>query len=162
MLTANQRATLIPTAAPSEPRLSLGSHRADGALLDGGWWPRSWDPEAELPGLILALTERYGLIRHVMLNSAVWEGRFRRLAVGPDVVRVGWYVSLNPALLVATTDTGAQLDLLVVPPTASASEAEQAMSAAADATNVRSAPDILAGRPSTEAAAAKAGAASPS
>lgn len=146
MITANQRATLVPTSAPSEPRLSLSPTRAGKGVLDGGWWPRSWDTVAELPGLILALTDRYGPIRHVMLNSAVWEGRFRRLAVGPHVVRVGWFVTLNAALLIATTDSGAQLDLLVVPPTATPAAAEQATTIAADPTNMRRAPDILAGR----------------
>jgi len=35
--------------------LPLGSARAPGTLLDGGWWPRSADLAAELPGLVLAL-----------------------------------------------------------------------------------------------------------
>ncbi|MEQ4306281.1 DUF5994 family protein [Plantactinospora sp. B6F1] len=143
MLTAAQRATMIPSSPPSQPRLVLAPVRASRAILDGGWWPRSWDPVAELPGLLLALSDRYGRIRNVILNNGAWDSRFRRLAVGTDVVRVGWFDSLDTALLIATTDRGDQLDLLVVPPDSTAAAAEQAMTTAADPTNTRHAPDIL-------------------
>jgi hypothetical protein len=141
-----QRATIIPPSPPSQPRLSLAPIRGQ-AVLDGGWWPRSWDPVAELPGLVLALSERYGRIRHIMLNIHTWDSRFRRLAVGPDVVRIGWFDTLDPALLVATTGRDDQLDLLVIPPATTPATAEWAMATAADPTNLRHAPDILAGGP---------------
>jgi hypothetical protein len=106
---------------------------------------------AELPGLVLALTARFGPIRQVMLTSTAWDSRFRRLAVGAGEVRMGWYASMDPALLIATTDRGDQIDLLVVPPQTTATAAEQAMATAADPTNVMRAPRILAlgaaGRP---------------
>ncbi|MDW5325115.1 DUF5994 family protein [Plantactinospora sp. KLBMP9567] len=144
MLTAAQRETRVPSAPPSSPRLSLPPARTRGAVLDGGWWPRSWDPVAELPGLVLALSGRYGRIRNVVLNSSAWDVRFRRLAAGDDVVRVGWFSSLDAALLIATTDRGDQLDLLVVPPGSTAAAAERAMATAADPTNTMRAPAILA------------------
>jgi hypothetical protein len=144
MHTAMQRATMIPSSPPSQPRLVLAPVRASRAVLDGGWWPRSWDPVAELPGLVLALSSRYGRTRNVILNNDVWGSRFRRLAVGTDVVRVGWFASLDTALLIATTDRGDQLDLLVVPPDSTATAAEQAMTTAADPANTMHAPDILA------------------
>jgi hypothetical protein len=46
--------------APSVPRLRLGAVLSRGTLLDGGWWPRSADPAAELPGLIAAAEGRCG------------------------------------------------------------------------------------------------------
>jgi hypothetical protein len=154
MLTTAQRATMVPSSPPSEPRLFLAPARAGYAVLDGGWWPRSWDPVAELPGLVLALAARYGRIRYVMLNSVTWDSRFRKLAVGAAVIRMGWFVSLDPALLIATTDRGDQLDLLVVPPQTAASTAERAMTMAADPTNIMRAPDILAATPAPPVAAA--------
>lgn len=147
MFTAAQRTTMIPSSPPSRPRLVLAPVRASRAVLDGGWWPRSWDPVAELPGLLLALSDRYGRIRNVILNNGAWDSRFRRLVVGTDVVRVGWFDSLDTALLIATTDRGDQLDLLVVPPDSTAVAAEQAMATAADPTNSMHAPDILAAGP---------------
>ena len=116
--------------SPSEPRLVLATNPAGKGVLDGGWWPRSWDPEAELPGLIIALHERYGSIRNVVLNGAVWHGRLRRLTVGGHVLGWVWFVTLGPALMVATTDEGDQLELLVVPASASAMVAHHAMAAA--------------------------------
>ncbi|MEE6307963.1 DUF5994 family protein [Plantactinospora veratri] len=144
MLTADQRATRIPSAPPSQPRLSLPPARANGAVLDGAWWPRSWDPLAELPGLVVTLSARYGRIRNVVLNSGAWDGRFRRFVAGDDVVRAGWFSSLDAALLIATTEGGDQIDLLVVPPSTTAAAAERAMTMAADPANTLRAPAIIA------------------
>jgi hypothetical protein len=150
MRTTVERVTIVPPTPPSRPRLVLAPTRASQAVLDGGWWPRSWDPVAELPGLVLALTARYGPIWQVMLTSTAWDSRFRRLAVDTDVgarvVRMGWYATMDPALLIATTERGDQIDLLVVPPATAATAAEHAMATAADPTNTTRAPGILAAR----------------
>jgi hypothetical protein len=97
-----------------------------------------------LPGLLLTLTERYGRIRSVMLNAPVWTGRTRKLGVAGHVVRVGWFASMSEALLVATTDGGEQVDLLVIPPDAAHDWAERAMTAAAHPANIEHAPELLA------------------
>jgi hypothetical protein len=151
MLTTAQRATIVPPTPPSLPRMFLAAVRAGQAVLDGGWWPRSRDPVAELPGLVLALSARYGPIRQLMLNSVTWDNRFTRLAVGAGVVRIGWYANLDPALLIATTYNGDQLDLLVVPPQTPAATAKKAMTRAADPTNRLRAPAILAAVPAAPA-----------
>jgi hypothetical protein len=147
-MTAPARAaTIVRPSATSTPRVCLVEVRSGRAVLDGGWWPRSADPAAELPGLVLALGERYGQIRQLMLNNRAWDNRFRRLAVGARVVRVGWFASLDPALAIATTEHGDQLDLLVVPPRTTEAAAHRAMAQAADPTNVMRAPAILAAIP---------------
>jgi hypothetical protein len=51
---------------------------------------------------------------------------------------------MNAALLVATTEGGDQLDLLLVPPSASETAAEHAMTDAADPSNMEHAADLLA------------------
>ena len=126
------------------PRLVLAKTRARRAVLDGGWWPRSWGAAVELPGLVLALSERYGRVRHVLLNRDAWEGHVRRLAVGGEICRVGWFTSMSAALVIAITDGGDQFDLLVVPPSSSKAVAERAMAAAADSANMMHAADLLA------------------
>jgi hypothetical protein len=146
MPTQIERVTIVPPTPPSRPRLVLAPTPSDHAVLDGGWWPRSWDPVAELPGLVVALSARFGPIRQLMLTSTAWDRRFRRLAVGAGVVRMGWFTSMDPALLIATTYRGGQIDLLVVPPQTPATAAEQAMATAANPHNVVRAPDILAGK----------------
>lgn len=144
MFTAAQRATVVPPEPATQPRLSLTAVRAARAVLDGGWWPRSRDPVAELPGLILTLNERYGPIRQLMLNSHSWDSHFRRVAVGTRVVRAGWFSTVDPGMLIATTERGDQIDLLVVPPEVPAATADIALAAAADPDNQLRAPAILA------------------
>ncbi|MEH0821446.1 MULTISPECIES: DUF5994 family protein [unclassified Micromonospora] len=157
MSVTSQRAATNAASTPTAPRLVLGGTRRL-AVLDGGWWPRSRDPAAELPGLVLALAERHGRIRHIMLNIHAWDDRLRRLTVGPDVVRLGWFDTLDPAVLVATTGRDIQVDLLVVPPATPQAAAERAMATAADPANLRRAPDILAAVrvPPTQAATTRA------
>ncbi|MEH1166288.1 DUF5994 family protein [Micromonospora sp. CPCC 205539] len=145
-------------STPAAPRLVLSPTRRR-TVLDGGWWPRSWDLGAELPGLVLALAERHGRIRHIMLNLHGWDSRIHRMTVGPDVVHLGWFDTLNPAVLVATTGQDVQVDLLVVPPDTAPAAAERAMATAADPANLSRAPGILAAldAPSASAAASPGG-----
>ena len=60
-------ATSTPgTAASTRPsgppglRLQLDPTMAGTGAVDGGWWPRSRDPDAELPGLIAGLDASLG------------------------------------------------------------------------------------------------------
>jgi hypothetical protein len=137
------RTAIVPPSPPSTPRVCLVPVRAGQAVLDGGWWPRSADPVAELPGLVLALDERYGPIRQIMLNRTAWDSHPGRLAVGSRVVRLGWFASVDAALVIATTEHGAQLDLLVVAPGTAQDAARRAMARAADPADTTRAPDIL-------------------
>ena len=59
-MTTTSNAHPLTPSLPSTSRVSLVPVRASQAVLDGGWWPRSADPVAELPGLVLVLGERYG------------------------------------------------------------------------------------------------------
>ena len=137
-----------PPAPPSRPRLRLQPGLPARTLLDGGWWPRSADPAAELPGLILAIDERHGLITRVMLGRAGWDdSRPRRLRVdgpaGSRVVRLGWFQTMPAGLLTAIARAG-RTDLLTVPPHTSEPAAQAAMEQAAQAGNRTHAPALLA------------------
>ncbi|MBE1492732.1 hypothetical protein H4W31_008370 [Plantactinospora soyae] len=105
----------------------------------------------------MALSERYGRIRNVIANSGVWDDQFRRIAVGSDVVRVGWFTSLDTAMLIATTERGDQIDLLVVPPETTKAVADRAMRTAADPANLKRARDILLATPTPVPASTGAG-----
>jgi hypothetical protein len=144
----DRRGTLVAHASPTTPRLVLATDGAGRRVLDGAWWPRSWDPGIEVAGLVVALSDRFGPIRQILLSS-VWEQRFRRLAVGGIMVRMGWFASMDSALLVAITDRGDQIDLLVVAPTTPQAVAEQAMRTAADPGNLTRAAQLLAATPTT-------------
>jgi hypothetical protein len=126
-----------------QPRLTLAGERMHNATLNGGWWPRSWEPAAELPGLVAALTEHYGPIRRLILNSRVWRSGLGPTAVDSGLVPVRWFSTAEPSLLVVITEPGEQINLLVVPPGSKAATARAAMDKAADRANRLQAPAIL-------------------
>jgi hypothetical protein len=106
----------IPPPAPAELRLQLDPTMAGTGAVDGGWWPRSRDPDAELPGLIAGLgsCSSLGPITRVARNLDTWDTAPRRVA------------------------------LLVVPPQATTAAAGVAMAMAADAASSAGPADILA------------------
>jgi hypothetical protein len=140
-----------PVTAPVPPRLRLESGDPRRTLLDGGWWPRSTDPVAELPALVLAIDAVHGPITRLVLSADGWADHPRRLAVGGRVLRLGYFASQPVALLTAMTDGGARVDLLVVPPDANPGVAAAAMGVAARPANRVPAQHILlmAGPPAT-------------
>jgi len=48
---------------------------------------------------------------------------------------MGWFTSVDPGVLIATTDEGVQVDLLVVPPGTTSAVAEAVMRQAVDPAN---------------------------
>src|SRR6266536_3552248 len=149
MLTTDERHTATNPAPPSRPRMRLQPDLSARTLLDGGWWPRSADPAAELPGLILAIEERHGPITRIMLGRAGWDAsRPRRLRVdgpaGSRVVRLGWFETMPAGLLTATARAGRRTDLLTVPPDTCEQAAQAAMEQAAQAGNRSRTPALLA------------------
>ncbi len=138
------RETAPASPAPSVPRLRLGAALSRGTLLDGGWWPRSSDPAAELPGLIAAVEGRCGRVTRLMLGPAGWDSRPRRLGAAGRVVKLGWFTGQPAGLLTALCGSSGRVDLLVVPPGTAEADALAAMDLAAQAGNRIHAPDILA------------------
>jgi hypothetical protein len=156
MWTTTERRTTISLSPPSTPRLLLRPPRPEGMSrlpVDGGWWPRSSDPVAELPGLILALQahgppDDHRLITHILLRVADWDSRPRRLRVdGPAdtrVVRLSWFDSLPDGLLTAIYADGRRVDLLTVPASTGHAPAKAAMELAAHPGNHLRTPELLA------------------
>jgi hypothetical protein len=130
--------------APSVPRLRLGAALSRGTLLDGGWWPRSADPAAELPRLIAAIEDRCGRVTRLMLGPAGWDSQPRRLGAAARVVKVGWFSGQPACLLTVFYGSSGRVDLLVVPPGTAEADALAAMDLAAQAANLIHAPDLLA------------------
>lgn len=126
-------------------RVRLDPQASRETVLDGGWWPYSTDLMAELPPLVAALSGR-GEITHALLNSGDWDQPHeRRLSAGRKGVRLGFYSSQPAGLITLMSDFGRdRFDLLVVPPSTDTAAANDAMKAAADGTDDRRAPAILA------------------
>jgi hypothetical protein len=136
--------TAISASAPSTPRLRLEPIGSRHALLDGGWWPHSTDPVAELPGLVLAIDSVRGPVTRLVLSADGWEVHPHRLGVAGRILRLGYFTSQPVALLtVLCGDTGDRVDLLIVPPETDAGTAEAAMMLAADTGNLVLAQHIL-------------------
>jgi hypothetical protein len=149
MLSTTGGQAAISPLAPARPRLRLQPDQSVPTLLDGGWWPRSDDPAAELPGLILALDKRHGRITRVLLGTAGWDAsRPHRLRVdgpaGSRVVRLGWFATMPAGLLTAISAGEERTDLVTIPPPTSEQDARAAMEQAAQAGNREHAPAILA------------------
>jgi hypothetical protein len=139
----------LDEAPPAALRLRLQPDRSGRGPLDGGWWPRSADPAAELPGLILALDKRHDRVARVMLGTADWDASTpRRVQVGGPagsrVVRLGWFASMPAGLLTAIFASGQRTDLVTIPPRTADRDAAAAMDQAAQAANMERAPAILA------------------
>jgi Family of unknown function (DUF5994) len=116
------RATAPPLTRPPGPpglRLQLDPSLVGPGAVDGGWWPRSRDPDTELPGLIAGLDTSLGPITRVALNL--------------DAHTIG-----------LTRASQNRVVLLVIPPEATTTAAQIAMAMAADAGNSAGPADILA------------------
>src|SRR5690349_7982426 len=59
--------------------------------VDGGWWPRSPDLAAELPGLLSASAPLIGRIERVGYHFADWGPTPRKIRFDGAVVRLGGY-----------------------------------------------------------------------
>ncbi len=127
------------TPAPDragEVRLELIDPPSARTTLDGAWWPRTSDLDAELAPLLEELSRRGIRATRVAFNPDSWAAAPRRLQVGDRTVRLGWFRHLDPQLLNLTGDLGrGRVDLLVVPPDTTQAAARRAFSAATDRTN---------------------------
>jgi hypothetical protein len=144
---SSDRTTAVPpTGQPAPPalRLRLDPTLARGGSLDGGWWPRSPDPEAELPGLVRGLESSLGVVTRVALNPDAWHGAPRRVAVDGRRVHVGWFRVMNADTIGVTSASRDRFVLLVVPPQAPAAAAAAAMAMAAEPANGARPADLLA------------------
>jgi hypothetical protein len=147
MTAATSTSTTAPPTrppAPPELRLRLDPTMAGSGAVDGGWWPRSRDPDAELPGLIAGLESSLGPITRLALNLTLWDTAPRRVAVDGRRVRVGWFRHLDADTVGATRAGQNRVALLVVPPQATTAAAGIAMAMAADAANSAGPAGILA------------------
>lgn len=149
MRSTDERQATISPQSLAEPRLRMRDDRTDSGLLDGGWWPRTAVPTAELPGLIPALDARHGRITRIMLGTADWDAsRPRVLSIGGPgdrrVVKLGWFATMPAGLLTAISARGDRTDLVTIPPHTSEEAAWAVMEQAAKEGNREHSPDILA------------------
>jgi hypothetical protein len=147
MTAAHSTPTTAPPSRPSAPpglRLQLDPTMAGTGAVDGGWWPRSRDPDAELPDLIAGMDSSLGPVTRMALNLDAWGSAPRRVAVDGRRVRVGWFRQMDAHTIGLTRAAQDRVVLLVVPPQATTAAAQIAMAMAADGANSAGPADILA------------------
>jgi hypothetical protein len=132
MALARDRTTWISTLPPVAPRLELRQDPSARTILDGAWWPRSRTTVTELTNLIITLDDRQVPATRMMLNPQAWDEHPYRLSVAGRTVRLGWFTTLDANLLIVTTGIDRRVDLLVIPPAASAAFAGAAATMATE------------------------------
>jgi hypothetical protein len=98
-------------------RLILDRHATGRGRLDGGWWPHSRDAQAQLPGLVTELSDRFGAVLRLAVDVSAWDEIPDRITVCGNVARVARYTDTNHVIVV-TLGHDEHLKLLVVPPSA--------------------------------------------
>jgi hypothetical protein len=109
-LTSTQVMEVTPSSTPDQitpdrARLSLDPATIRQAGVHGGWWPRSRDAAAELPGLLTELSTRAGRVRRVALQVGAFGNIPHPPTVGGRRVRVGWFRYMNPHTVLLTKTT---------------------------------------------------------
>jgi hypothetical protein len=95
-----------------------------GRYLAGAWWPRSDAADPELRELLPAVGARLGgPVVRVSLNIDAWgPEQPRRLRLPDQLVRLGWFRTLDPAVVTLGRSTHDRITLLVVPSTHTSGE----------------------------------------
>ncbi|MFJ4785809.1 DUF5994 family protein [Streptomyces sp. NPDC088794] len=126
--------TALEPPLPSHPvlRLRLAAPSGNPRPIDGAWWPRSYDLLAELPKLLAGLPRKWGHITSVTVNGSTWAEVPDQMLVAGRSVQLHRSLATSAAhTIVLLTPGRGRWDLLVVPPGATAEEAELLMEAAA-------------------------------
>lgn len=134
------------TAHPRrEVRLRIKANASARGRVDGAWWPRSADPVAEFPGLVLAMSSWVGPVSRVDYNPDDWTETERDLTVeGWSVTLVGDH-TLDAHTVVVTGPNQHRMSLLVVPPGTPGGVARAVLRSAAGPDNVAAVGDNLEG-----------------
>jgi hypothetical protein len=113
----------------TEPGLRLIWADTAGRYLDGAWWPRSDAADPELRELLPVVGAHLGgPVFRVSLNIDAWgHEQPRRLRLPDHLVRLGWFRTLDPAVVTLGRSTHERITLLVVPSTLSAGDGESVM-----------------------------------
>ena len=132
-------------AGPARPPLRLALvDPGRRSRLDGGWWPRSRELTVELADLVAHFPASRGHIVRAATSPPDWDDRPGRVAVGHRSVEVDSVPDDDTHVVLALLADGETLQLLVVPPSFSDDQGDEALLAASTAGNRHSATDLLA------------------
>ncbi|HVK28608.1 MAG TPA: DUF5994 family protein [Nocardioides sp.] len=136
----------IPPSAPGA-RLPLRVHLADPDprnALDGGWWPQSRDLAVELADLVDHFPKDRGRVARALFSPPDWDPSPRRVPVARGYVKVGSFPGDDTHLMTVTLTDRSRLRILVIPPTLTPEQGEEALLAASTRKNQHDADAVLA------------------
>lgn len=138
----------VPAAVSGPPdrvplRLRMSGHTGRDQL-DGGWWPQSRDLAVELRDLVDHFPPQRGRVARVLVSPPDWEPATRRIAVNGGYVKVGSFPRDDTHLIHLRLLNGNVLRLLVVPPSFTGDQGDEALLASATRGNAHPATDLLA------------------
>lgn len=139
--------TTISTAEAAAPcrtplRLRMADHPGRNQL-DGGWWPQSRDLTVELADLVDHFPTELGHIARVVYSPPDWESAPRRIPVRRGYIKAGSFPRDDTHLILLSMSDRSILHVLVVPPSYSDAQGDEALLAAATRGNLHTAPALL-------------------
>jgi hypothetical protein len=140
-------ARTLAQVADADVRLMLLDHPESTSdpqtTLGGGWWPHTRELTLELPLLVGVFAGLGVRVTRVIYHPSLWLIAPPKLRVDGRVVHLGWVRDIDPNLVSLRTAADTRIELLVVPPEATAELAERAMAAAVEPGNHSAPVDIL-------------------
>ena len=107
---------VTPRPTKHELRLKVKPSTAGCGNVDGAWWPRSIDPAAEFPALVMASSSWVGPARHMAYHPDDWDPAASTLIVENWAVHLESTQNIQANTVVVTGSNLKQIRLLVVPP----------------------------------------------
>ena len=143
MTTSHTHPPVAPVPADRSPlRLHMVEHPGRDRL-DGGWWPQSRDLTVELADLVDNFPPQFGHIGRALVSPPDWDPAPRRIPARGWSVKVGSLPRDDTHLVCLTTSDRTLLRVLVIPPSFSQGQGEEALLAAATRGNAHSATELL-------------------
>jgi len=96
-------------------RLQLNDAMGDGTQ-DGTWWPRSRDPNIELPDLVDRFPQHFGQIHHIIIARPDWDTAPRQVRVYRGLLEVDPYEHETAERVLLSMSTRRKIALVVAPP----------------------------------------------
>lgn len=124
-------------------RLALKPKAALMGAVDGAWWPRTTNPLAEFPAMIVGVELRRGPVDRVAFSSIAWDDAPDRIVVDGSTVELEGFRSLDRRTVLLSGGNWHRMVLLVIPPRADERAAAAAIALAASGDNTDQAKQIL-------------------
>lgn len=131
----------IPPDDREPLRLRMTAHGHN--RIDGAWWPYSRDLGPELADLVDHFPDPGCHIVRALASPPDWDAVPRRIPIGRGYLKVGSFPQDDTNLMLLTTANRKVMRILVVPPSFTRAQGEEALLAASTSGNAHSAADLL-------------------